>query len=230
MQTVDIEKCIEGIFIKELKNRFLCEVMISGVLTVCYVPSSCHLSNFLSLQGKKVLLVPTSTPEAKTKYALFAIPFKKNYILLNTSMANYAIEKSISGRLFSYLGKRKRIYTEHFVQGYKADIFIEDTKTIIEVKSVLSVEPAAKFPTVFSERSLDQIKKLQELHSKGYNVCYYIVALNPYIKEINLVEDTELCKELRKCADSGMIIRGYKCGVISNDIRIKGTLSIKEIE
>lgn len=30
MQTVDMSKCIEGIFVKELKNRFLCEVLISG--------------------------------------------------------------------------------------------------------------------------------------------------------------------------------------------------------
>lgn len=38
-----------GIFIRELKNRFLCEVEIDSESVVCYVPSSCHLSNFLKL-------------------------------------------------------------------------------------------------------------------------------------------------------------------------------------
>lgn len=40
---------VTGTFVKELKNRFLCEVVISGIPTECYVPSSCHLSNFLEL-------------------------------------------------------------------------------------------------------------------------------------------------------------------------------------
>ena len=45
MQTVDkAPKFIEGVFVKELKNRFLCEVLVNGESTVCYVPSSCHLS------------------------------------------------------------------------------------------------------------------------------------------------------------------------------------------
>ena len=34
MQTVDMSKCIEGIFVKELKNRFLCEVLISGISSI----------------------------------------------------------------------------------------------------------------------------------------------------------------------------------------------------
>ena len=68
MQTVEKSaNYIEGIFVKELKNRFLCEVLVNGVATVCYVPSSCHLSNFLDLSNKKVLLVPTLTPGSRTK-------------------------------------------------------------------------------------------------------------------------------------------------------------------
>ena len=104
MQTVDTpSKFIEGIFIKELKNRFLCEVLIDGVSTVCYVPSSCHLGNFLDLQSKKVLLVRTQTPKSRTQYALFAIPYKRSQIILNTSMANFAVVNSLRGRRFSYL-------------------------------------------------------------------------------------------------------------------------------
>lgn len=53
MQTVLTPEHKTGIFIQELKNRFLCEVEIDGESTVCYVPSSCHLSNFLDLKGKR---------------------------------------------------------------------------------------------------------------------------------------------------------------------------------
>lgn len=87
MQTASNPGFIIGTFKKELKNRFLCEVQIDGTDVVCYVPSSCHLSNFLKLEGKKVLLVPTKTPNSRTPYALFAVPYKRNYIVLNISMA-----------------------------------------------------------------------------------------------------------------------------------------------
>ena len=109
MQATVFDDFRTGIFVKELKNRFLCEVEIDSELVVCYVPSSCHLSNFLKLNKKEVLLVPTATPNSRTKYALFAVPYKKNYIVLNTSMANRAIEESLKSRLFAYLGKRKNV-------------------------------------------------------------------------------------------------------------------------
>ena len=88
MQTTRDPEYITATFIKELKNRFLCEVEIDGERVVCYVPSSCHLSNFFKPEGKKVLLVPTQTKNTRTKYALFAVPYKKSYIILNTSMAS----------------------------------------------------------------------------------------------------------------------------------------------
>ena len=82
-----------GRFVRELKNRFLCEVKIDGKVEECYVPSSCHLSNFLQLKGKRVVLVPTQGKNPRTRYALYAAPYRKNYIILNTSLSNVAIEK-----------------------------------------------------------------------------------------------------------------------------------------
>ena len=38
-----------GTFIKESKNRFLCEVLVDKKITECYIPSSCRLDNFLEL-------------------------------------------------------------------------------------------------------------------------------------------------------------------------------------
>jgi DNA-binding sugar fermentation-stimulating protein len=86
---------VEGKFIRELKNRFLCEVKIDGKVEECYVPSSCHLSNFLQLKGKRVLLIPTQGKNPRTRYALYAAPYRRNYIILNTSLSNVAIEKNI---------------------------------------------------------------------------------------------------------------------------------------
>lgn len=46
MPTLGKDRFVSGIFKRELKNRFLCEVAINNQDNICYVPSSCHLSNF----------------------------------------------------------------------------------------------------------------------------------------------------------------------------------------
>lgn len=49
MSNISLNDCVVGQFVRELKNRFLCEVVIGGRIEECYIPSSCHLSNFLAV-------------------------------------------------------------------------------------------------------------------------------------------------------------------------------------
>ena len=212
---------VNGVFIRELKNRFLCEVKIDGKVEECYVPSSCHLSNFLQLKGKKVLLVPTQGKNPRTRYALYAVPYRRNYIVLNTSLSNVAIEKGIHKRRFSYLGKRSLVQKEHSIEGYKADLYIPQTKTIVEIKSVLSEKNEAVFPTVFSERTQNQLKNIQEMLDKGYNVAFIIVSLNPYVKKLTIDKSTEFYSELTRCIENGMEIRAYTSHLKDYEIEIK---------
>lgn len=215
-----------GVFIRELKNRFLCEVKIDGKVEECYVPSSCHLSNFLQLEGKRVLLVPIQTPSSRTKYALFAVPFKKNYIVLNTSMANRAIESGLRGRRFSYLGKRKKWLKEHKIDGYKADLYIPSTKTIVEIKSIISTKEPAIFPTVYSERTINQLKQIQQLLLNGYRVCFMIVSLHPYAKNVTIDRSTEFYSELSKCLEVGLIVKAYTSRVENDVIKIDKEIGV----
>ena len=212
---------ISGVFVKELKNRFLCEVKIDGKVEECYVPSSCHLSNFLQLKGKRVVLIPTQGKNPRTKYALYAAPYRRNYIILNTSLSNVSIEKGIHNRRFSYLGKRSNVQKEHSVEGYKADLYIPQTKTIVEIKSVLSENDEAVFPTVFSERTQNQLKSIQEMLDKGYKVVFIIVSLNPYIKKLTIDISTEFYLELTRCIEKGMEIRAYTSHLKDYEIEIK---------
>lgn len=209
MQTASNQRFVTGTFKKELKNRFLCEVQIDGKDVVCYVPSSCHLSNFLQLEGEKVLLLPTQTPKARTRYALFAVPYKKNYIILNTSMANKAIINSIQGKRFSYLGKRNEVIKEYTIDGYKTDLYILSTNTIIEIKSVISISNNARFPTVYSERTIKQLNQIYQLLHKGYKVYFMIISLHPYTKSITIDTTSAFYSALNKCLEAGLIIKAY---------------------
>lgn len=204
-----LEDYKKGKFIRELNNRFLCEVDIDSEREICYVPSSCHLGNFLNLSNKTVLLVPTRAKNSRTQHALYAVPYKRNYIVLNTSMANKALADSISRRLFSFLGKRTIVKREIQVDGCRCVFYIEDTNTVIEVKSVISTADTAVFPTVYSERTLEQLAVFREMLKKGRKVYFFIVSLHPYVKEISIDHSTEFVCELETCINLGLQLRGY---------------------
>ena len=141
--------------------------------------------------------------------------------MLNTSLSNVAIEKGIHNRRFSYLGKRSLVQKEHSIEGYKADLYIPQTKTIVEIKSVLSENDEAVFPTVFSERTQNQLKSIQEMLEKGYKVVFIIVSLNPYIKKLTIDKSTEFYSELTRCIKKGMEIRAYTSHLKDYEIEIK---------
>ncbi len=227
MSDMSLEKCIAGLFVRELKNRFLCEVIIDGKAEVCYIPSSCHLSNFLQLEGKEVLLMPTVAKKARTSFAVVAVKFKRSYIILNTSYANRLVEYAIQGRKLSYLGKRKTCLREKNVNEYKCDLYIEDTKTIVEIKSVISASDIGVFPTVYSERSLNQLSKIKELLQSGYRADYIIVSLNPYVKSIELLKDTQFYAEFEECINLGMSVHAFNCKIQNKMILLNTKLLIE---
>lgn len=200
-----------GLFMSESKNRFLCTVTIDGAEEICYIASSCRLDNFIDLRGKSVLLIKNKGTKGRTQYAVIGVKHKRNYIILNTSWANKAIDSSFLKRRFSFLGKRKDYRTEYDVKGYIADFFVPCSKTVIEVKSVIATSETAVFPTVYSERTLGQLKAIADLLDEGYKGYFFIVSLNPYVKCINLLNDSEIVKQLNKCIARGMVVKGFCC-------------------
>jgi len=200
-----------GIFCCEVKNRFRCIVEVEGDKKLCYVASSCRLSNFLKLEGKEVLLLPKGKNASSTYYTLYAVKYRNSYILLDLSLANNVIMEQIHRRCFSKLGKRKNVVCEKLICGYKADLFISDTNTIIEIKTVISNHDETIFPTVYSDRSLTQLGKVKELLQSGYNFCYMFVALSPSIKKITIDDNTLFYRNFVECMDCGMQVTA--CGL-----------------
>ncbi|MCD7785259.1 MAG: DNA/RNA nuclease SfsA [Oscillospiraceae bacterium] len=207
-----------GQFISESKNRFLCTVKIDGIEEVCYIASSCRLDNFIDLRGKRVLLLKNKGAKGRTKYSVVGVKYKRSYIILNSSWANKAVGEGFLKRKFSFLGKRKDYRAETDVNGYKADFFIPSSKTLIEVKSVISTSEIAAFPTVYSERTLIQLEKIAELIDEGYKGYFLIVSLNPYVKEIKLIQDTEVARQLSECIVRGLIVKGFRCRLSDNGL------------
>lgn len=203
---------IVGTFVREEKNRFLCTVTVDGIDEECYIPSSCRIENFLKLAGKEVLLKENQNKNGRTRLAVYAIKFKQNYMILRTSEANDIIWNAIKGRRFSYLGNRNVIQKECIIDGYKADIYLPQTRTVIEIKSIINTGKEALFPTVYSARANEQLFKIKQLLNSGYNFTYIFVSLNPYVRHV-MISNQEAFSEFKKlfmeCINLGMKYKAY---------------------
>ena len=219
---------IYGEFSKEIKNRFLCTVKINGTDTVCYIPSSCRLSNFIDLTNRKVILQPIKKKNARTKYTVYAVKYRQVYVPLNLSNANRIIERSLHRKIFAFLGARKTVYREKSIDGYKCDLYIADTDTIVEIKCVLSFNKSASFPTVFSERANRQLKNIKSLLENGHKVCYIFVSLYSGTKCISINEQhTEYAHLFSECIQKGMTTYAVSIGMNECKPYIKSSVKLE---
>ena len=216
-----------GIFQQELKNRFRCVVKVDDIDEVCYVSASCRLENFIDLHNKEVQLTP-STNSSKLQHTLFAV-YKNNEkkaTILNLSLANAVVFEQLHRRLFSFLGSRKLARREVLVEGYKADIFIEDTKTVIEIKTIIASSGQAIFPSVKSERGLKQLEQIKVLLEKGYRVCYMFVSLSPEVKSVVLDRTMSFYPAFLDCVNCGMCYIGYSLKIKSGEIYVATRIEV----
>ena len=146
---------------------------------------------------------------------------------LNLSGTNKVIEESLDKRLFSFLGKREKVFREKTIDEYKSDLYIADTDTIIEVKSILSFNKAAIFPTVFSERANRQLEDLIKLLSDGHKVCYMFASMCSGVEQIHINElQDEYYRLFKDCVNRGMIVSGVSLGMKGIETYVKKRIEV----
>lgn len=117
---------------------------------------------------------------------------------------------------------------EHKIDGYKCDLYIKDTNTAIEVKSLLSFEQEALFPTVYSERAVKQLQQLSNLLEAGYRVCFIMVSLSRTVKKMKInPEIVDFYDLFQECVAKGMTFRGAVLGFNKGELDIKGIVPIE---
>lgn len=218
---------IYGVFKQEIKNRFLCSVEIGGETVTCYVPSSCRLSNFLDMTDRSVILTPITNPKAKTRLALYAVKYGRSYVSINLANSNRTVEQQIYRRYFAFLGKRKNVTRETKIGDYKCDLFINDTNTIVEIKSLLAFEKQAVFPTVYSERAVKQLEQLSALLDQGYPVCFMMISLSTTVKEISINREIEdFYRLFVECVNKGMQYRGFSLRLNNGEMEVSSMIKM----
>ena len=218
---------VYGVFKSEEKNRFICRVVVASEEIECYVPSSCRLDKLVALKDREVALRPNKAKESRTRYAIYAVKQGKELILLDQTEPNRIVEEHINNRRFSFLGKRTIIQRERTVDNYKSDLYLPETNTIIEIKSILSFERRAEFPNVLPQRGLKQLNQILALLEKGIRVCYLLVSLNPGVKEIHIGDQySEFHALFQRCISAGMLCKGISIKIIDETPIIYSTIPV----
>lgn len=221
---------VEGVFIEESKNRFLCTVLIEGNICECYVPSSSRIENYLKLRGRKVLLTVNNNANSRTAYSLFAVKYYNKYILLNLNIINKVVESIITDGKLRVLDNYQ-ISLEKTFNGYKTDLLLSrnDTIAMVEVKGIIASRRIVEFPNVHSERAIKQLIKIKGILQSGVKVFYIITSLSPIVRKIKLNPYfREYNEHLCECIELGMQVMAFSVKLEKGEIKFyKGIKIIK---
>lgn len=198
-----IDEYIEGIFIKESKNRFLCEVLIDNQIQECYLPCSSKISEFIDLTNKTVLLKRNKGTKTKTNFSLFAVYVNNdNLILLDLNYLNILVKE----QLYNVNSKREIFMTPAF----RSDIYLEKENKVIEVKGIIADKNKVEFPSVKAIRAEKQLIEIKKILLEGMKVEYVIILTNKEICEISFNPKREKFKQLfKECIALGMKLKVY---------------------
>ena len=223
------DEFLVGTFVREEKNRFICTVRINDIEEECYIPSSCRLENFVLLNNKTVLLKKNKSINGRTRYSVFALKYRRNYIILRPAEANEIVGKALKHNRLGLFNNGEIVEKEHIIDGYKADFYLPKDNTIIEVKSIITTSSEAVFPTVYSERAISQLLTISELLNRNYKAVYLYISLNPNVKRLSLSNNrihSTYNDLILKCIDRGMICKAYTAELKGKQTQIKTEIPI----
>lgn len=170
-------KLYKAIFISEGKSRFICNISYNDDDLECYVPITCKLSKLISLNNKEILIRASTKAAKRVKYTLFAVQNNKDYFIVDTGFAN----RIVKANLVEY---KDLFYPEQVIDNYKCDFYSNTSKTLVEVKSIITPDKVLLMPNMQSQRAIKQLQSICSLLSKGYQAEYFIVAFAPQIEKI----------------------------------------------
>lgn len=195
---------IKGIFKRECKGRFLCEIEINDMVEKCYIASSSKLLPMIDLQEKEVLLEKNKGTHTKTKYVLLALCEKDNFIYLNLNNLNNLYY------IFFKKHSNLKILREIKFNNYRADFFVENLNKLIEIKGLLSTTNTVQITFEGNHRAFKQLLEIKELLKNGYKMDYNYILLNSKITTVNLINIQDLHNKLfLECINLGLKTKFY---------------------
>lgn len=191
---------IEAEYISEGNSRFICTIYLYGKPVECYVPISCKLSRLLPLTGTNILVTKNSSKSQRTEYSLFAVQNQDlSYTIISTSFANRIVKAYLSN-----IENNQSFLIEKTIKNYKCDFYLPSSNTVIEVKSIITLDEYISLPNLNSERAVNQLQVIKRLLKSGIGAKYIFIAFAPHLREITIDVSKIYGKLIKQCCDLNM--------------------------
>ena len=222
---------IKGKLIKRYK-RFFTDVKLGNEIVTAHCPNTGSMKGLLD-EGNEVYLLPNNNPKRKLKYGLEIIKSRKNFVGVNTHMANRIVEHGLKNNLIKELKDNDVIKPEVFFnKETRFDFLLEKKgqKSFVEVKNVTLFrnKDTAEFPDAPTARGIKHLLTLIDAIKKSYKtyLIFLVQIQNMEYFKIAKDIDEEYYKNYLAAKKAGVNFLAYRCNISSKKIFIDKKLKI----
>ena len=222
---------IKGKLIKRYK-RFFTDINLNGKTVTAHCPNTGSMKGLLE-KDNEVYLLKHNDPKRKLKYGLEIIKARKNFVGVNTHLANKIVNHALVNNLIKELSNCSSVKPEVFFnKETRFDFMVEKDKhkTFIEVKNVTLFRDknTAEFPDAITSRGSKHLLTLIDAIKKGYKtyLIFLVQIQNMEYFKIAKDIDNEYYENYLRAKKAGVNFLAYRCKISSKEIFIDKKIKI----
>ena len=222
---------IKGKLIKRYK-RFFVDVKINNQIVTAHCPNTGSMKGLLE-KGNEVYLMKNDNPKRKLTYGLEIIKTNKNFVGINTHLANKIVSHGLSNNLINEFKDLDKIQSEVFFnKNSRLDFLVEKNKQkiFIEVKNVTLFRNniTAEFPDAITARGSKHLLTLIDAINKGYKSFLIFLVQIQNMENFKIAKDIdkEYYKNYLLAKKAGVNFLAYRCKITSKEILIEKKIKI----
>lgn len=211
----------EGIFI-DRPNRFIANVLVDGVPTVCHVKNTGRCRELL-VPAAKVLLEKSANPQRKTKFDLVKVYKGERLVNMDSNAPNAVFGEFLKAGGLGFVPDHVKAEYTHGDSRFDYYFEHDGVKAFAEVKGVtLEDNNIARFPDAPTERGIKHLRGLMECVKQGYEAYAVFIIQMRHIDEFRPAWDKhrEFGLSLQEAAKAGVKVMAFDCDVTRDGLWI----------
>tara|TARA_Y100001958_G_scaffold158511_1_gene156605 strand:+ start:965 stop:1663 length:699 start_codon:yes stop_codon:yes gene_type:complete len=222
---------LKGKLIKRYK-RFFADVKLNKSVITAHCPNTGSMKGLLE-EGNEVYVLKHDDEKRKLKYSLEIIKTRKNFVGVNTHLANKIVNHGLQNNLIKELKNNDTIKPEVFFnKETRFDFQIQKNhqKIFVEVKNVTLFrdKKTAEFPDAITTRGSKHLLALIDAINKGYKSYLIFLVQIQNMENFKIAKDidSEYYKNYLLAKKAGVNFLAYRCKISSKEIFIDKKLKI----
>ncbi len=218
----------EAVFI-DRPNRFIADVLLDGVPTVCHVKNTGRCRELL-IPGARVYVQRALSTARKTAYDLIAVVKDGRLINMDAAAPNAVFGEWLRSGGLGFVPELVKPEQRHGDSRF--DFYFEHggRRAFAEVKGVtLEENGVVRFPDAPTERGVKHLRGLKDCVRQGYEAYAVFIVQMRGVKYFEPNRDThpEFAQALKEAADGGVNLVALDCEVTDQTLLAKDNVEIR---